>query len=421
MLSLLRRNRNYRLLLSATAISTLGDGVSALAFPWLATLLTRDPMLIALIGFAARLPMFLFALPAGVVTDRANRQRIMVRADLFRLALTLGIVALILATPALPPAGSPMPFIAALGTLAFLLGAAEVLRENAAQTALPSVVDTADLEQANGQMWSVQHIMGAFAGPPLAGLLIARAVSLPFGFDAATFGAAAALVSVITMRPRPAPPARQRFMADLTQGIDWMRAHPLLLRLALVLGLVNALSAATDTMLVLYAREILALGAAGFGLLMTAGAVGGVLGGVISPLVVRRLGATTALRAALAVFALGPLLLALGHSAALAAVALFIATLGGMLWNIVTVSYRQRVIPDALLGRVNSVYRFLGLGLMPLGALAGGLIVSTVEPSLGRALALRMPFAVAAAGGGLLMVYGMFRLRLPDVEKKGPA
>ncbi|MBI1220234.1 MAG: MFS transporter [Rhodobacteraceae bacterium] len=414
MLSLLRRNRNYRLLLSATAISSLGDGVSALAFPWLATLLTRDPVQIALIGFAARLPMFLFALPAGVVTDRVNRQKIMVRADVFRMVLTLGIVALILSAPRLPPGGGAPPFIAALAALAFLLGAAQVLRDNAAQTALPSVVDAADLEAANGQMWSVEHVMSAFVGPPLAGVLIARAVSLPFGFDALTFGAAAALVAAITMRPRQSQAARQRFLAELRQGIDWMRAHPVLLRLALVLGVVNALSAATDTMLVLYAREGLALAATGFGLLMTAGAAGGVIGGFVSPPLVRRFGATPCLRAALAAFGLGPALLALGHSVVLAGLALFIYTGGGMLWNIVTVSYRQRVIPDALLGRVNSVYRFLGLGMMPLGALAGGVIVAAFEPSLGRAIALRMPFATAAIGGLMLTGYGLYALRLPE-------
>lgn len=75
-------------------------------------------------------------------------------------------------------------------------------------------------------------------------------------------------------------------------------------------------------------------------------------------------------------------------------------------------SYRQRLIPDALLGRVNSIYRFFGWGMMPFGALAGGWIVAAAEPDLGRELALRMPFLIAAAGSVMLLVYGLRKLRL---------
>ena len=88
--------RNFRLLFSASAVSNLGDGVSALAVPWLATLITRDPMLIAAVAFATRLPWLLFSIPAGVWTDRVDRRRLMVQADLFRMLLTFGIVAMIL-------------------------------------------------------------------------------------------------------------------------------------------------------------------------------------------------------------------------------------------------------------------------------------------------------------------------------------
>lgn len=80
-MALLAHNRPYRLLFSATAVSNLGDGISALAFPWLATLLTRDPLLIALVAFSQRLPWLLFALPAGVITDRYDRRSLIMRAD----------------------------------------------------------------------------------------------------------------------------------------------------------------------------------------------------------------------------------------------------------------------------------------------------------------------------------------------------
>ena len=90
---------------------------------------------------------------------------------------------------------------------------------------------------------------------------------------------------------------------------------------------------------------------------------------------------------------------------------LFLETLAAILWNVVTVSYRQRVIPDHLLGRVNSIYRFFGWGMMPLGALAGGWIMALAEPSLGREDALRLVFLVSSASFGALFIYGLARLR----------
>ncbi|MCX8509787.1 MAG: MFS transporter, partial [Rhodobacteraceae bacterium] len=204
---LLRTNRNFRLHFTASAVSNLGDGVSLVAFPWLATLLTRDPVLISLVVTAGRLPWFLFSLPAGVWTDRADRQKIIWRADLLRMALTLGVIALIFSAPTLPqPPGAGPAMILLLAGLTFLLGTAEVLRDNAAQTILPALVAAPDLESANGQMWSAEQVMNQFAGPPLAGALIALGISLPFGLDAASFAIAAGLIAQMHLSPQVSTP-----------------------------------------------------------------------------------------------------------------------------------------------------------------------------------------------------------------------
>jgi len=94
------------------------------------------------------------------------------------------------------------------------------------------------------------------------------------------------------------------------------------------------------------------------------------------------------------------------------ALALFFEMVGALVRNIVTVSYRQRRIPDDLLGRVNSIYRFFGWGLMPFGALAAGWIVAAAEPSVGREAALRLPFLISALGLGTMFLYGRAKLRL---------
>ncbi|MEM7722299.1 MAG: MFS transporter [Pseudomonadota bacterium] len=410
-MSLLARNRSFRLLFSASAISNLGDGVSALAFPWLATLITRDPALIALVAFATRLPWLLFSIPVGVLTDRADRRRLIVQADTLRLILTAGVIALIFAIPTLPVTDRPEFYIAILSGLAFLLGTAEVVRDNAAQTVLPSIVPKADLERANGQLWSVEQVMGSFIGPPLAGLLIALAVPAPFTLDALSFGLAAWLVWMIALPPRIAPP-RRSILTEMHEGWAWMRAHSTILRLAVMLGLINAMFIMSMTILVLLSQEILGLDAVGHGILLTAGAAGGVIGGLLGPLVVERIGPNRSVYAALALMPVPFVILAITGNPFIAAVALFLETVSGVLWNVVTVSYRQRRIPDDLLGRVNSIYRFFGWGMLPFGALLAGLLVSWAEPQLGRDAALRVPFILGAVGAMLMFVYGLSRLRL---------
>ncbi len=406
----LARNRSYHLLISATGISNLGDGIGALAIPWLATLITRDPTLVALVAFATRLPWFLFAIPAGAIVDRGDRRRLIVQADVFRTLLTAGIVALILSTPEFPP-GESAHYIAALAALAFMIGTAEVVRDNAAQTLLPSVVEKAQLETANGQLWSVEQVMGSFVGPPVAGFLIAYSISAPFLVDAVAFALAAWCVWAIALPPR-IKPVKRALLTEIAEGWAWMRGNPMVLRVAIVLGLLNLLAFMEVTILVLYSQEVLGLSAIGHGILLTAGAAGGVAGGVIGPRIISRIGNMRAIAAALLLFPLQPLAIGLAGSAWVAGAALFTGMFAALLWNIVTVSWRQRIIPDDILGRVNSLYRFFGWGTMPLGALLGGWIVTMAEPEAGRLLALKAPYFVSAAGFAMIAVYGLRRIRL---------
>ncbi|MBT8152609.1 MFS transporter [Epibacterium ulvae] len=401
---------NYRYLFSATAISNLGDGVSALAFPWLATLITRDPFLVAFVGFATRLPWLLLSIPAGVWTDRADRRQLMIRADLARLALTFGVIGIIFSVPDFPLA-DPLPYIFGLSALAFLLGCAEVLRDNAAQTVLPSVVPKDTLERANGQLWSIEQVMGSFVGPPLAGLLIAYAVPAPFVVDALTFGAAAMLVWAMRIPARPCPPKRS-WRQDAREGFSWLWRNALILRLAIMLGLMNLLSMMTLAVLPLFVQDLWGLNAAQHGLLLTAGAAGGVAGGLLCPGIAARTGERAALLIALPAMACAMAMIAVAPSIWWVAIGLFVEMFAALLWNIVTVSYRQRHIPDALLGRVNSLYRFFGWGMIPFGALLGGGLVAHTTSHLGSEIALRLPYVAATLGMVAIWIYGIARLRL---------
>ncbi len=403
-------HRNYRQLCVAGGMSNLGDGVLLLAFPWLATLVSRDPMHVALVVMATRLPWLLFSIPVGVLTDRFDRRLIMLIADVIRLLLGVGVTILVVFAPELPGLAAsrePSLVIVGLALFAFLLGIAEVFRDNAAQTFLPSVVDTKDLERANGQLWTIEQITGSFVGPPLAGFLIALAVPAPFAFAAVSFAASALCLGSITGIASTTRTVHEGLYAEMMTGIKWIMAHRLILTLAIMLGVLNAVSTLSLTVLVLYSQEVLGLTAIGHGTLLTASAFGGVAGGVFSPAIVERLGNRTSVLLSLLVWPVGFLGIYLTSSTSLVAFILFIEMFAAVLWNVVTVTYRQRFIPEHLLGRVNSIYRCFGWGMMPLGALGAGVLMSILEPLAGRELALRLPFLIASVSCALLLFYAL--------------
>jgi len=400
---LLIRNRNYRLLLGAGTLTNLGDGMVVLALPWLATLMSQNPVAIGAVAAAGRLPWLLFAIPAGVIIDKAEHNKLIARADLLRAVIVLAILMLAMSEHV-------QGAIWILAGLAFVLGSAEVLRDNAAQTMLPSIVESKDLEAANGQLWSSEQLTNQFIGPPLAGVLIAAGIGIPFGLDAALLVLSAGFVWMISIAPRAR--SQTSFRKALMEGIAFMRSDPLLLRLAVVLGVANFIATATITIQVLFAQDVLAISAYSYGLVLSVAAVGAITGSLLAPRFIAMLGTQTCLYFSIATWGIGYGAIGLSHTGLAMAIALFFVMAAAMLWNVITVSWRQRRIPPALLGRVNSIYRFFGWGSMPLGAMTGGILVSVLEHELGREIALRTTFMCAGAACGSLLAYALFKLRL---------
>ena len=397
-------DRNFRLLFTASAFTNLGDGILAIALPWFATSLTRDPILIGLVASSRQLPWLLLSLPAGVLTDRFDRRRLILTCDALRAVLALALVGLALSGTALGGA------IWLLVGLTFALGSAEVLRDNTAQTILPQIVPPTQLERANGLLWTTEQLGGQFLGPPLAGLLIGLAIALPFGFQAAMLTGAIALVASMAV-PAPAREApHPDFLVALREGIGWLWSHHTLRRLAIALGAFNFLSNMTWAMMVVYAQQRLGLGAAGYGVMLSVMAAGGLAGSLFGPGLIARIGPTPSLFVGMAGFAVSSLALALGASPVLATAVLTLESFCSMFWNIATVSYRQRHIPAVLLGRVNAAYRFFGAGTSPLGAFAGGALVAAAA-SWGPD-AVRLPFAAAFAGMAVMLALSARYLRL---------
>lgn len=428
-----RLGANYWKLFGASVVSNLGDGVSAIAYPWLASALTRSPVHIAGVAVLTRLPWLLFALPAGVITDRVDRRKLAAWMDLGRFILTLGVaLVVLLAEPGLsspelvadgaadPPASTGM-LLVVVYVSALLLGTAEVFRDNSAQTLMPSIVDKEHLEVANGRLWGAEMVMNSFVGPPLAGVLLAVGFALPFFVDAGTFAVAAALVYLIagSFKPKDQMETNEResFWSELKEGVSWLWGHSFFRPLAIALGVLNATFMLTFATIVLFAQELLELDATRFGLLTTGVAAGGVIGSLIAHRITARLGQGGSLFASILLMAVGMAISGLTSSFWVYWAMGLISSLMGTVWNVITVSLRQALIPDRILGRVNSVYRFLGWGMMPVGSLLGGVLVAVAEPGLGREWALRSPYLVGAVITLLLYIYSLPRLNSRRIEE----
>lgn len=422
---------NYRRLYTATVISNLGDGVTAVGYPWIASAVTRNPVLIAVIAVAQRLPWLLFTLPAGVITDRVDRRNLMVRMDVLRGLITAGVAVAVLGLGSGLPdpdhldqvVGTRMGLYLALVASALLLGCAEVLRDNSSQTILPAIVVSEHLERANGRMWSAEMIANTFVGPPLGSLLLAASFFLPFAVDAVSFFVAAGLVALLvgTFRAKPAEgqataEARPHWMTDLKEGVRWLWQHPLLRTLAITLGLLNLVGAMQFATLVLFAQEVLRTSPVEFAILNTGGAIGGLAGAWAASRITTRLGTGPSLALTLITGIAMPVIIGLTSWWPLVLVVFAIGMLVSMVWNVITVSLRQQIIPDHLLGRVNSVYRFFGWGMMPLGTALGGIVVWLAEPRWGRIDALRAPFFVSAAISLALAVVAVPKLTTERIE-----
>lgn len=423
-------NRNFSKLWLAAGASNLADGVGLVAFPWIASLITRDPVAVALVAVFLRGPWFFFSLPAGVLTDRFDRRRIMVLMDFIRFVVMSAFALIVFFAGDIANISDGASRLALLGVLycaALIFGMCEVLRDNAGQTILPSLVAKHQLEAANGKFSAVEMLLNGLAGPPIAGFLIAIALFMPLAVNAAAFLFAAIMVLAIV--PSSSPSSRTKadaasptsFWFELKSGFGWLWRFPILRDLALILGGVNAAFMMGVAIYVLFAQEVLGLDAAGYGLLLTAGALGGFIGSFIVPWLGRWFDMRFMLLFAMGLMAFENTAIGLASNFAFAWVVIFIGGIGIVGWNIHTVSFRQRIIPDALLGRVNSVYRFFGWGMMPLGTLLGGLCVQIVEPFWGREWALRSPFLLAAIICGLLGLYATGRLtrqKISDAESR---
>ena len=374
--------RAYWRLWSSAGLSSLADGVFKVALPLVAVRLTRSPTLIAGLTFAFTLPWLFFALPAGALADRLDRRRIMLGANTVRAAL-LGTVVLAVALD--------VDALWSLYLVAVCAGVAETLYDTSAQSIVPQVVGRDQLSRANARLYAVELAANEFVGPPFAGVLVAVSAAVAFGVPAVLW--VVAVVALVFVRGpfRVARERRTTMRADIAEGLRFLWGHRLLRTFAVMVGASNFASNAMMAVLVLYAvgpGSAMRLSTQAFGVLLSMFAVGSLVGSFVAGRVERALGRARTIALAFLAGALGIGLPAVTADPYAIGAAFALGGAGTIVANIVMVSLRQRITPDRLLGRINSGFRLVAWGTMPLGAAVGGL--------LAQAFGLRAVFAVMA-------------------------
>lgn len=363
----------------ASGISNIGDGVMGAAFPLVVASLTRDPLLVAGATLVGRLPWFLFALISGALVDRMDRKRVMVITDGLR---AVG-VSLLAVGVLIGDAGLVAIYVAAFG-----LGVAETFFDTSAEAFTPQLVTEEQLPAANGRLQALEWVGGAFAGPPLGAFLFTVAASVPFFIDGVSFAVAALVVALIPGAYRAERTVDVSLREDIKVGLRWLWGQRVLRTLVLMAGVINLVMFSITSVFVLYAQDILGVADIGYGLLLSVLGLGGLIGALIAPRVVAKVGPGNTLRIVMVSSAV--LFGVFGVPSNLWVAASLMALFGLFVtgWNVVSVTLRQTLTPDDLRARVAGAARLLAWGTQPIGALLGGVLASV--------FGLRFPFFLGA-------------------------
>jgi hypothetical protein len=394
----LLRDRDFRRLWAGESVSELGSQVSILAIPLVAVrALHASIFQVGLLTAASTAAFLLVGLPAGAIVDRVRRRPMMVAADVGR-TLALGSI----------------PVTYALGQLDLLqlylvtlfAGVLTVFFDVAYQSYLPSLVGLERIVEGNAKLTGSSQV-AQVAGPSLAGGLI-QAIGGPYAIalDAGSFlFSGLAVTSIRAVEKPPAPGGREqprRLVAEIGEGLRFVFGHPLLRAIAATTATANFFSGIGSAVEIVFLVRAVHAAPGIIGLLFAAGSVGGLLAALVASAVTRRIGGARATIVGIFVGA-GGLLIPLtrpGLGLLLFAAGFFGVAFGAVLYNINQVSFRQRLCPEHLLGRMNATMRFVVWGVLPLGSLTGG--------AIGTALGLRPTLWLATGGNALAGLWLVF-------------
>jgi len=395
----LLRNRDFVKFWGGETVSLAGAQIAELGLLLVAIVsLQASVFEVGLLNFARYTPYILLSLLAGVWIDRRRCRSMLIIGN-------LGRAVVVAAVPLSALAG--VLSIELLYVIGFLLGVLTVLFDIGSLAYVPSVVERRHLTEANSKI-QISYSTANIAGPGLAGLLIGI-LTAPIALFATTGSYLFSALALVMIRKREPEPEvsdeKTSLLASIGEGLRAVFGHPILRNLATQSATFNLFENVVTTLFAVYAIRYLGLTVAELGFVIGAGAVGALIGAVISARLTKFVGFGRTLRITTVVACIAPVLLVVpgGHgpmSLAVLAAGLGIHGVNLAVFNVNALTLRQSVTPPGLLGRMNASYRLLLFGTIPVGALLGGALAS--------AFGLRVGLMIGVVGLALPIAWIFF-------------
>ncbi len=389
------QSAEYRWFLLGGAVSYTGDWMDLVALNWLILELTDSPFALGLFNFFRSAPVLLLALPAGVIADRYRRKRLMLVTQTGAMLLTT-LLTLFLFEGWTPPA--------LIMAVAGLRGAFLAVDRSVRHALIPSLVSPTALTSAvalHSTIRNTSHIVG----PAIAGILLGlTGVKGCLLINALSYLPVIAALIMIRERPITTPAASRTVRGDVREVLRYIRTTPIMLVLVTIAIVPTLFGQPYTTLMPIFARDLLRVGASGLGFLLSAAAAGSVVGALAVATRRHLRGAGRSLLLSTFLFGLSLSLFAFSTSFPLSLALLFAAGLLNQIFMTLNMTLLQATVPDALRGRVMGIY-LLNRGLVPLGAF----LVGSVASLTGTAVAL------ALMGGACMLLIAAIAWRGPDL------
>jgi len=386
--------RDYRLIWTGAFLSSIGTWIQDVALSWLIHTRMGDPFYLGLRAFASDVPLIAFMLVGGAAADRFDRRRILVASNVFQMSMAASLGLLY--------ASGHLGIAAILG-IAFFTGLAQSQSAPTYQAVLTSIVPGPQIPKAVA-LNSLQFNLSRAVGPVIAGLLLARlGPGACFAANAVSFVAVIVAVLRVKLDSAPATAAPESLRRSLGAGLRHVAASPALLVLTFLAAAASFLAFPLVTYLPVLAGDVLKTGAAGYSLLLSSFGVGAILGALATAQrgQAERRGRTLVL--AFCLYGASALGAVLSRRQGIALLLLPIAGASLVTAFSTVNSLVQENAPDAMRGRVLSIFGFAFRGGMPIGSLLAGALVT----SFGA------PVVIASFSAVLVVLVGATYLRSP--------
>ncbi len=396
------RHRNFRLYIVGQAVSLVGTWLQSVAQSWLVYRLTDSPFLLGLTGFVGQAPVFFLAPVGGTLADHSDRRRLLVitQSSMALLAAALGALTL-----------SGHVTIAQVLAIATLLGVVNAFDIPTRQSFIVEMVGRGDLPNAialNSSAVNAARILG----PAIAGILVAAVgEGVCFVLNALSF--AAVIVALLLMRlgARTRPAAAVSHLRAIADALTFVRAHPPIRDLLLLLGLVSVVGMPYAVLMPVFADRILAGGSQAMGILLGATGIGALAAALLLAMRASARGLGRWVAGSAVGFGLALVAFAFSRSLGLSAAVLVGAGFFMMTQMAASNTLLQVLTPDALRGRIMAFYSMMFMGMAPFGALGAGAAASH----------LGAPLTVAIGGVASVLAGAVFAWRLPSLREAARA